>query len=239
MARQATEDTARDTQASGKACGSREGARGGRSRRPRELQREPLRDSLQRVAKAAEGLSSSCNDCLAQLKHVETLYGEKVVELQLHKERLDFAARHRDFVSKFEDRVFRRVVNSAAYGRALQAGAGPLQNKEDALNLLHTLASAEEDPDDEDCAAVLTEGNLLMRKAWEQAVLEKGLYLEEYQALRVFKDCTNRAFHQPLEAADALRQLTTSLPMPDDYKAAKAPLIKLLGILAKPTAGAR
>ncbi|PNH09987.1 hypothetical protein TSOC_003341 [Tetrabaena socialis] len=139
-------------------------------------------------------------------------------------------SRHRDFVSQFEERVFRRFRLSGRYQEAREAGAEPLASKGAALQLLASLSAAAGDSEDEDAAAFLTPGNLLIMEAWDEAVVAKGLELDEYQALRALGDTAGCSSSQQRSARDALRQLASCLP--EGFAACRQPLEKLLTLLA-------
>ncbi|KXZ41136.1 hypothetical protein GPECTOR_742g904 [Gonium pectorale] len=173
--------------------------------------------------------------CISSLVNVEKFYGDQVAELQREKEQGQFAARHRDYVSKFDDRAFVYLVrHEPKYQRALAAGAQQVTNKSDLFKVLKAIKSAEEDGDEDAAAVHFTPHNLQLREAWYEAIKAKGLSLEEYQALRIFKDSTNRTFHQSPTAREALQLLNTSLPVPSVYAAYKEPLVKLLQVLVQP-----
>ena len=137
-------------------------------------------------------------------------------------------------MSKFDDRAFVYLVRHEPKYRALAADAQQFTNKSDLLKVLKAMKSAEEDGDEDAAAVHLTPHNLQLREAWYEAIKAKGLSLQEYQALCIFKDSTNRTFHQSPTAREALQLLNTSLPVPSVYAAYKEPLVKLLQLLVKP-----
>ncbi|KAG2443422.1 hypothetical protein HXX76_001780 [Chlamydomonas incerta] len=114
-------------------------------------------------------------------------YEDKIQKLQNFKEQVDFAARHRDFVSNFELRVFIRLKKLGKYQQALDAGAGKLPKLSDALELLSSMSQAERFDDEALRAEFLTPENKFLREAWQEAVVLEGLQLEEYAALSQFR----------------------------------------------------
>lgn len=139
--------------------------------------------------------------------------------------------RFRDFASTFETSAFLRFKNSQLYKDAIALGADALPTKETVLGLLGQLAAAAANPDDPDCAALLSSPNAKMKEAWDAAVVAKGLDTADYAKLCAFKKSSNKGFHQPLTVVDALQQLESSMPLPEVCLPYKAPLVSLLKVL--------
>ena len=134
----------------------------------------------------------------------------------------------------FEERAFTRMRLLPKYKAALAAGAKPLKKRREALELMSDLANAEKKQNVDVRAETLTQGNLLMRDAWNESVVLKGLALDEYAELRIFKYDTDSHLYQSVSPAQALAELKTSLPLPDPYARYKPLLVKLLELLSGP-----
>ena len=141
--------------------------------------------------------------------------------------------RHGDFVSQFEGLAFlgfRRKFNGTALSKSPEI-ASAVASKKAVLSTLKILAQAEALPDDEDARNFVKDFEWL-KKAWEDAIVEKGLTLCDYQAVRNFKDKSNKAFNgADYSPADALRVLQSPAPVPDEVQKYKMPLINLLKLL--------
>lgn len=125
------------------------------------------------------------------------------------------------------------VKQSTKYQEALSKDPSltNMRTAKDAQSLLASMNRAEISGGTERQAAWLTAGNLKFREAWHDSIMQLGLSLEQYAALRNFKRQTNQAFHQTSPPSEALMELK-KVAVPAEYSQYKEPLIKLLEILS-------
>jgi hypothetical protein len=148
--------------------------------------------------------------------------------------RVPHVDRHRDYISKFEDRVFfgfRRHIPSNLSPHVASAAAS-WTSKDGVLKTLAALENAEDAAGRDEDAEAFVKDYRWLKKAWDDAVAAKGLRLDDYKALRSFKDKSNSAFHKPESPQDALLLLQSTAPLPTEVRTYKAPLIALLKFLS-------
>jgi hypothetical protein len=145
-----------------------------------------------------------------------------------------YADRHRDFVVQFEEMVFvrfRRMIPK----ETSPVLASALATKDNVLSTLSSLLRAEgrmakNDKNDDDEAFVEDDFHWV-KKAWQDAVVARGLSYSDYQTVRDFKQKSNNAFHDADSPADALLVLESQVPLPDEVQKYKGPTIALLKLL--------
>lgn len=149
---------------------------------------------------------------------------------------VQYADRHRDFVSQYEDLAFLRFRRSISKDIS-SIIAGAVATKDSVLSTLGTLMLAEtqmaKGNDDDNMHKDFVADFGWVKKSWEDAIIAHGLSLEDYEMVCDFKRLSNSLFHKADSAADALLLLESSMPVPGELQKYKKSLIALLNLLKK------
>ncbi|KAG2431247.1 hypothetical protein HYH02_013381 [Chlamydomonas schloesseri] len=175
-------------------------------------------------------LASSSKAALDLSRRIEATYGDTIADLQAFKDTTIFSAKYRDHVSAFEDMVFVHMALPETMEPKVAAAVATKDSVLSSLSTFTRMAARRDDP----AAAAFVRSFSCVSQAWDDAVKGAGLSLEDYAALRAFKDKSNASFHAADEPQQALLVLESNSPVPEDVQPYKEPLIALLRILSRP-----